>query len=58
MPKKDIRPGRMIHIRVSEELHKQMRVRAAEVDTTMQDWVVNAITKALQRRQKASKRSE
>lgn len=54
MPKKDIRSGRMIHIRVSEELHKQMRVRAAEVDITMQDWVVNAITKTLRREQKAS----
>jgi len=54
MPKKDIRPGRMIHIRVSEELHKQIRVRAAEVDITMQDWVVNAITKTLRREQKAS----
>jgi len=58
MPKKDIRPGRMIHIRVSEKLHKQMRMRAAELDTTMQGWVASTITKALQRRQTASKRPE
>ncbi len=58
MPKKDIRPGRMIHIRVSEELHKLMRMRAAELDTTMQDWVASTITKALQHGQTTSKRSE
>ncbi len=58
MPKRDIRPGRMIHIRVSKEAHKLMRVRAAELDTTMQDWVVSIITKALPRGQAASKRSE
>ncbi len=58
MPKKDVRPGRMIHIRVSEETHKLMRMRAAELDTTMQEWVVSAITTALQRRKIASKHSE
>ena len=34
---------RMIHIRLPEELHKRLRVRAAETDVTIQEWVVDAI---------------
>lgn len=42
------KPGtRMIHVRIPEELHKRLRVRAAEGDTTMQDWAAMAIRKEL-----------
>jgi predicted HicB family RNase H-like nuclease len=34
---------RMVHVRLSEELHKQLRIRAAESDVTLQDWVTMAI---------------
>ena len=47
MPKKDSMPGRMIHIRLPEELHKQMRIRVAELDTTIQHWVAALVEKEL-----------
>lgn len=34
---------RMVHIRLPEDIHKKVRVRAAESDTTIQDWVLEAI---------------
>jgi len=34
---------RMIHIRLPEQLHKRLRVRAAESDITIQEWVVDAL---------------
>lgn len=41
-------PGqRMIHIRITEEMHKRLRIRAAELDITMQDVVTKAIAKEL-----------
>ena len=40
---------RMIHIRLPEELHKRLRVRVAELDTTIQDWVSTLIRKVLDR---------
>ncbi len=50
---KDIRQRktgtRMIHVRIPEDLHKRLRVRAAESDTTMQDWVAMAINNELDR---------
>jgi len=55
MPKRDNRPGRMLHIRVSEELHKKMRIQVAELDTTLQNWVVNTIAKELGPQRKAYK---
>ncbi len=36
---------RLIHIRVSEEVHKRLRIRAAELDTTMQQVVEQIIEK-------------
>ncbi len=45
---------RMIHIRLPEDIHKKVRVRAAELDTTIQDWVLEAIREYL----KASENSE
>jgi plasmid stability protein len=38
---------RMIHIRLPEEIHKKVRVRAAELDTSIQDWVLEAIREYL-----------
>lgn len=43
---------RMIHIRLPEQLHKKLRVRAAESDITIQDWVVDAIEAQLKRNRK------
>lgn len=34
---------RMVHIRLPEDLHKKLRICAAEDDMTIQDWVTNAI---------------
>lgn len=41
--------ARMVHVRLSEDLHKRLRVRAAESDTTLQDWVATAIKNELDR---------
>ncbi|MEQ4490369.1 MAG: toxin-antitoxin system HicB family antitoxin [Dehalococcoides mccartyi] len=38
---------RMIHIRLPEDIHKKVRVRAAEADVTIQDWVLEAIQEHL-----------
>jgi plasmid stability protein len=35
--------NRMIHIRLPEDLHKRIRIRAAESDKTIQDWAVEAL---------------
>ena len=37
----------MVHIRLPEDIHKRVRVRAAESDTTIQDWVLEAIQEYL-----------
>ena len=54
MPKKnnDKRDGRMIHVRLPEEVHKRLRIKVAELDTTIQDWVAAALTKELERQEK------
>jgi hypothetical protein len=38
---------RMVHVRLPEEIHKKVRVRAAETDQTIQDWVLQAIQREL-----------
>ncbi len=38
---------RMIHVRLPEAMHKKVRIRAAETDQTIQDWVLNSIQKEL-----------
>ena len=43
---------RMVHVRLPEELHKRLRIKAAERDTTLQDWVAVAIEKALDRQER------
>lgn len=45
-------PTRMVHVRLSEELHKHLRISAAESDTTLQDWVAMAIQNELDRHAK------
>jgi len=44
--------NRMIHIRLPEDLHKRLRIRAAETDRTIQDWVVEALQEELKRQEK------
>lgn len=39
---------RMIHVRLPETVHKKVRVRAAEADQTIQDWVFQAIQNSLE----------
>lgn len=39
--------NRMVHVRLTEELHKRLRIRAAESDMTLQDWVAMVIRKEL-----------
>ena len=41
--------ARMVHVRLTENLHKRLRIRAAENDTTLQDWVAMAIKNELDR---------
>jgi len=59
MPRNDRnRPQtRMVHVRLSEELHKRLRIRAAESDTTLQDWVTMAIQNELERQEKQTRKS-
>lgn len=44
--------NRMVHIRLPEELHKRVRIRAAETDKTIQDWVVAALQREMNRQDK------
>jgi len=49
--------NRMIHVRLPENIHKKVRIRAAETDVTIQEWVLKAIQRELehQERQAAEK---
>ena len=40
---------RMVHVRLPEAMHKKVRIRAAETDQTIQDWVFEAIKRELER---------
>lgn len=31
--------SRMVHVRLAEELHKRLRIKDAEGDTTLQEWI-------------------
>ncbi len=55
LPKKNLKK-RMIHVRISEDLHKRLRIRAAETEVTMQDWVGSAIKKELDRQEAEKKK--
>jgi len=39
--------ARLIHIRLKPETHKRLRVRAAEEDVSIQDWVAALIETSL-----------
>ena len=41
----------MIHIRIPKDVHKRLRIRVAEEETTMQEWVAARIKRALNRTQ-------
>ena len=49
--KTERRNGRMIHIRLPEELHRKIRIRAAETDVTIQEYVVSVLKRELERQQ-------
>lgn len=42
---------RMIHVRLPENVHKKVRIRAAETDQTIQDWVYGTIKRELERQE-------
>ena len=42
---------RMVHVRLTTELHKRLRIRAAESDVTLQDWIAMAIKNELDRKE-------
>lgn len=43
---------RMVHVRLTERTHKRLRIRAAETEMTLQDWVAMAINNELDRQDK------
>ena len=38
---------RKIHIRLSQDMHRRLRIRCAELDVTIQDYVVRMLNQAL-----------
>ena len=44
--------NRMIHVRLPENIHKKVRIRAAEMDATIQDWVLEAIQRELEHQER------
>jgi plasmid stability protein len=54
MPRRgeDTREGRMIHVRLPPEVHKRLRIRTAEMDTSIQDWVTAVLIKELEPRER------
>ena len=43
---------RMIHVRLTDEIHRLLRIRVAEEDTHIQDWVSRLIENELKGRKK------
>lgn len=43
--------GRLIHVRLDAETHRQLRVATAERDATIQEWVATLIERELDRLQ-------
>ena len=39
--------GGKIHIRLTQDMHRRLRIRCAEVDVTIQDYVVRTLNQAL-----------
>jgi hypothetical protein len=48
------RKGRMIHVRLTEEIHQKLRMRVAELDTTIQEWVAALVKHQLGLKRKRS----
>ena len=48
---KDVK-NRMIHVRLPENVHKKVRIRAAEMDATIQEWVFEAIQRELEHQER------
>jgi predicted HicB family RNase H-like nuclease len=47
---KDVKNNeRMIHVRLSPELHRRIRIQAAEKDVTIQDWVRDLIEREIRK---------
>ena len=51
----DAPPERKIHVRMSPDLHRCLRVRCAELDTTIQDYVVGLLERELAGAARASR---
>ena len=49
---------RMVHVRLPGGIHKKVRIRAAETDQTIQDWVFEAIRRELERQDKKGETHE
>jgi len=47
---------RMIHVRLSDEAHRRVRILAAELDTNIQKWVEGIVTKELERYERGKER--
>ncbi len=47
---------RMIHVRLSDEAHRRLRILAAELDTSIQKWVEAIVTRELERYEKGKER--
>ena len=54
-PPADRTDSRQIHIWLSNDTHKKLRIRAAEIDSTVQDLVVEAVENLLKTKKRAEK---
>ena len=45
----DAGKGRMVHIRVSPELHRRLRLIVAAQDTSLQEWIAQTLEDAVRR---------
>ena len=45
----DAEKDRMVHIRVSPELHRKLRLIVAAQDTSLQDWITQTLEDAVRR---------
>ncbi|MFC1799303.1 hypothetical protein ACFL2Z_00110 [Candidatus Eisenbacteria bacterium] len=47
---------RVIHVRLTDEIHRLLRIRVAEEDTHIQDWVARLIERELKGKKKGGGR--
>jgi predicted HicB family RNase H-like nuclease len=50
LDKSNLLKQRMIHVRIPENVHKQLRIAVAEKDTSIQEFVLIAILNELKKR--------